>query len=171
VLDLQGRLKRWRTVSVVRIIFVMLSVMIFSNSVFAQAAGAGAAGEGGDVEAFVQDTKSDLLVVVAGGLAGAVLGLSTLSFVDEPKKHTRNILVGASIGIIIGVGYVAFSQANRSRQMFYGPGEEEGAMEEQAYKAPRTFDTLARNLWHDEEISQRYPLNNSINQIGYSFSY
>jgi hypothetical protein len=93
------------------IIFCLISV-VFSNNAFAQS--------GGEMDELVSGTKNDLLVVVGGGLAGAVLGLSTLSFVEEPKKHTRNIIVGASIGIIIGVAYVAMSQATRSQEMIYG---------------------------------------------------
>jgi hypothetical protein len=85
------------------------------------------------IQSFVYDSKNDLLVVVSGGLAGAVLGLSTLSFVDQPRLHTRNILVGASFGIIIGVIYVAMNQANRSREMF------EPADEDYSFY-PQTFD-------------------------------
>lgn len=73
------------------------------------------------------DTKADMLTVVGVGLAGAVLGLSTLSFYSEPKDHFKNILVGGAIGIIIGVGLVAYNQATKSRDTFYQSGEEEEA--------------------------------------------
>lgn len=59
-------------------------------------------------------TKNDMLVIVASGVGGAVLGLSTLSFVDEPSDHFDNVLTGAAVGLIIGVLYVAYRQA-------YGP--------------------------------------------------
>lgn len=148
-----------------KLLITVITLAITMNAAMAQKAGA--AGGTDDVEAFVQDTKTDLLIVVAGGLAGAVLGLSTLSFVDEPKEHTRNILVGASLGIILGVGYVAFNQANRSRSMFY----EEGEMPEEAYHSSERFDTLARVQWHDSEVADRVPLFNTLNQIGYTFTY
>lgn len=96
-----------------------------------------------DLDGLVSDTKNDLLAVIAGGLAGAVLGLSTLSFVDEPKEHTRNIIVGASLGIIAGVGYVAFSQANRTQDMLYGG---EGVDEAASLK----FNTTERYEWHSD---------------------
>lgn len=63
----------------------------------------------------LDQTKSDLYIITAAGLSGAVLGLSTLSFVDEPSKHWSNVWTGAAIGIIGGVVYVAYRQA-------FGPG-------------------------------------------------
>ena len=93
----------------------------------------------GDIDALVDDTKNDLLIVIGGGLAGAVLGLSTLSFVEEPKEHTRNIVVGASIGIISAVGYVAFSQATKSQEMIYSIPEEGASLK---------FNTRDRRRWH-----------------------
>ncbi|MCO4755593.1 MAG: hypothetical protein KC478_14020 [Bacteriovoracaceae bacterium] len=116
----------------------------------------------GDVDELVNESKNDLLVVVSGGLAGAILGLSTLSFVDEPKEHTRNILVGASIGIIAGVGFVAFSQANKSRDMLYG---------EQANNAQSGFTSLARVNWHYENFARDQRPVAAPLQLGYSFKY
>ena len=118
----------------------------------------------GNLDGLVNDTKNDFLVVVGGGLAGAILGLSTLSFVEEPKEHTRNILVGASIGIIAGVGYVAFSQATRTQDMIYSEGQ--GA----SYKANiKEFGTTARSSWHGENIARTAPeLELSVFQLGYS---
>jgi hypothetical protein len=118
------------------------------------------------MEGLVEDTKSDLLIVVGGGLAGAVLGLSTLSFVEEPKDHTRNILVGASIGVIAGVAYVAFSQANKSRDAIYGTPEEA------VIRDTKSFDTSRRLSWHKDNLrdlatsSQLTPY-----QLNFSFNY
>ena len=119
----------------------------------------------GNLDGLVNDTKNDFLVVVGGGLAGAILGLSTLSFVEEPKEHTRNILVGASLGIIAGVGYVAFSQATRTQDMMYG-SEGTGAY----YKSStKEFGTFARSSWHGENVAKTAPeLDLSPFQIGYS---
>ena len=102
-----------------------------------------------NIDMLVQDTKSDLMIVVGGGLAGAVLGLSTLSFVEEPKDHTRNIIVGASVGIIVGVAYVALSQASRTQNMMYGEEGEEYSQENQ-----RDFGTFNRLAWHQQEHAQ-----------------
>ena len=140
------------------IIFSVISA-ISANNVFAQS--------GGELDELVSGTKNDLLVVVGGGLAGAVLGLSTLSFVEEPKKHTRNIIVGASIGIIIGVAYVAMSQATRSQEMIYGDGGEQASLTEDR----KGFSTYSRFDWHDEEVANNTVAINQISQIGYQFNF
>lgn len=92
------------------------------------------------LDGIVDETKQDMMLVLGGGLAGAILGLSTLSFVEEPKEHTNNILVGASLGIIVGVAYVAFNQANKSRDMIYSEGYDE--------QASVDFKTFERDMWH-----------------------
>jgi ABC-type Fe3+ transport system permease subunit len=63
---------------------------------------------------FVDDSLQDMSIVLGSGLAGAVLGLSTLSFVEKPSDHMKNIAVGGAIGIVIGVGVVIFSQATKT---------------------------------------------------------
>ena len=63
---------------------------------------------------FVDDSVKDMSVVFGMGLAGAILGLSTLSFVDEPSQHTKNIAVGGAVGIIIGVSAVIVGQASKT---------------------------------------------------------
>jgi hypothetical protein len=140
------------------ILFCVISV-ISINSVFAQE---------GEMDDLVAGTKSDLLVVVGGGLAGAILGLSTLSFVEEPKKHTRNIIVGASLGIIIGVGYVAMSQATKHQENIYGSPEDEQASLKDDHKS---FNTYSRFDWHDEEVANNSVASNQISQIGYQFKF
>lgn len=125
--------------------FVLLNLLLvqfLSFSAFAQ-------GTNNDLDALVSDTKTDLMTVVGGGLAGAVLGLSTLSFVDEPKDHTRNIIVGASLGIIFGVGYVAFSQASKTQDLIYGTEQE--MQEAVSIGQTKDFNTVARNSWHHEQ--------------------
>lgn len=123
-----------------------------------------------NLDMLVDSTKSDLLVVVGGGLAGAILGLSTLSFVAEPKDHTRNIIMGASIGIIAGVGYVAFSQANKTQELIYGG--EEGMMDEEVMlESTKSFNTYARNDWHFENIGDHTQTIVSPYQLGYNFKF
>ncbi|PIS10128.1 MAG: hypothetical protein COT73_11040 [Bdellovibrio sp. CG10_big_fil_rev_8_21_14_0_10_47_8] len=57
--------------------------------------------------------RKGLATVMFAGLAGAVLGLSTLSFYGEPQEHIGNIWTGLAIGTIAGSVYV-FSQKSRS---------------------------------------------------------
>ncbi len=125
---------------------------------------AGRSAQAQDIDGLVSDTKNDLLVVVGGGLAGAVLGLSTLSFVEEPKDHTRNIIVGASIGIIAGVAFVAMSQATKTQDMLYGEGDT-------VKLDPKEFNTYARSGWHYQGINENYSPINSPYQIGMNLTF
>jgi hypothetical protein len=140
---------------------LLLFLLGLNSTVMAQSGGADE-----NLDMLVDSTKSDLLIVVGGGLAGAILGLSTLSFVEEPKDHTDNIIMGASLGIIAGVGYVAFSQANKTQEMIYGmPGGE-------SVKADhKNFKTYARYSWHRESLSSNSSLIYSPYQIGHSFRF
>ena len=95
----------------ISLIVLLLSTLITSKS-FAQAAG-GSSGS----SSLAQESLRDAYIVGGCGLAGAILGLSTLSFVDEPKEHTRNIVMGAAVGIVAGVAVVAYFQANSSRNI------------------------------------------------------
>lgn len=87
---------------------VLISIMLCSTQLQAQGQ-----------DDFLDESLSDMYMVVGSGLGGGVLGLSTLSFVEDPSDHLKNILVGASLGIIIGVAVVAYGQANRSQAQYY----------------------------------------------------
>lgn len=111
------------------------------------------------------DTKADMITVVGVGLAGAVLGLSTLSFYSEPKDHLKNILVGGAIGIIIGVGLVAYNQATKSRDTFYQAGEGD---EEASYIPPSKWENLEQV--QTAGLNQRDP-SAQINQVNFTFTF
>lgn len=91
----------------------------------------------------VESTRNDLLMVAGGGVAGAVLGLSTLSFYDKPSKHVSNIWTGAAIGIIGGVIIVALGHAQKTQEDLttYSP------------KLTPEFSTEAREDWHFTHIA------------------
>ena len=140
---------------------IILSFCLISNNIYAQ--------DNEDLDSLVTDTKTDLLTVVGGGLAGAVLGLSTLSFVEEPKDHTNNIVIGASIGIIAGVAFVALSQANKTQDLLYGG---EGELQEEAkIHSIKSFDTAARIGWHGEHISALSSQELALNQVSYKLKF
>lgn len=145
-----------------KFLVIALSISILNTTnVFAQTTN-------DDLEMLVSDTKNDLMIVVGGGLAGAVLGLSTLSFVEEPKDHTRNIIVGASIGIIFGVGYVAFSQATKTQDLLNGDPEE---LPPGASIRHKDFSTYGRLAWHQEEHSQNNSTILAPMQLNYGFKF
>ena len=94
-----------------RLSFLIICSYLILGSVRGVAQEAGSMGVLGD-------SLSDLYTVAGVGLAGSVLGLSTLSFVDEPGENLKNIVTGGSIGIILGVGIVAWKHASRSKDFY-----------------------------------------------------
>ena len=64
-------------------------------------------------------THRHLTNIVFSGLAGAILGLSTLSFYGRPQDRLNNIAVGFAIGTIGGTIYTTYRAAAEPRD-FYG---------------------------------------------------
>lgn len=89
---------------------------------------------------FVKNTQDDILMVAGAGLAGAILGLSTLSFYETPSLHVGNIWTGAAVGIIAGVVFVAYNSAQK------------GSEELVTMKSSSEFDTFDRGQWHGKNI-------------------
>ena len=50
--------------------------------------------------------RKGVATVMFAGLAGAVIGLSTLSFYGEPQEHIGNIWTGLAAGALVGGAYV-----------------------------------------------------------------
>jgi hypothetical protein len=63
--------------------------------------------------------RKQISTIVFSGVAGAILGLSTLSFYGRPQERLSNIAVGAAVGIIIGAMYTTYRAAAEPRD-FYG---------------------------------------------------
>lgn len=119
--------------SLATLLIFILILPIFSPEVGAQEE------TSAEEASFVQETISDLSIVGGMGLAGVVLGLSTLPFYEEPRDHYKNLLVGGALGIIAGVGLVAYLKAT------------EGGISEGGYSklAPDgSFSTTERYSWH-----------------------
>lgn len=64
-------------------------------------------------------TRKQMATIVFSGLAGAVLGLSTLSFYGRPQDRLSNIAIGFAIGIITGAVLVTYG-ATTNPDEFYG---------------------------------------------------
>lgn len=94
--------------------------------------------EEGAEDDLVKNTQNDIMIVAGAGVAGAVLGLSTLSFYDKASKHISNVWTGAAIGIITGVIFVAYSSAQK------------GSEELQTAIPSEAFSTSERVAWHSE---------------------
>ncbi len=71
----------------------------------------------------VSGPRKQIATIVFAGLAGAVLGLSTLSFYGRPQEKLNNIGIGAAIGVFVGAGYTAY-QATTKPKDFYGTNTE-----------------------------------------------
>ncbi|MBX3020424.1 MAG: hypothetical protein KF799_02005 [Bdellovibrionales bacterium] len=63
-------------------------------------------------------TGKRLSVIVFAGVAGAILGLSTLSFYGRPQDKLNHIAVGAAVGIIGGAVYSTFKAATEPRDFY-----------------------------------------------------
>lgn len=50
--------------------------------------------------------RRSVATIMFAGLAGAVLGMSTLSFYGEPQEHINNIWLGLAMGAMGGTAYV-----------------------------------------------------------------
>ena len=69
--------------------------------------------------------KRGTAIIMFSGLAGGVLGLSTLSFYGQPEEHTRNITTGALIGMVSGAGFLLWeSQQGTSSRWGIGVRED-----------------------------------------------
>ena len=78
--------------------------------------------------------------IILGGLAGGVLGLSTLSFYSsDQQKHTKNISIGAAIGVIVTTIYVTASTAS-------GKGMQDEPSEKEDMKKYDTMSLRLQNL-------------------------
>jgi hypothetical protein len=88
-----------------------------------------------------QGPRRHLANIVFAGLAGAVLGLSTLSFYGRPQDRLSNIAVGFAIGVIVGTVYTTYKAAVEPRD-FYGLN-------------PEKHDTTSVALWSVAEEGHR----------------
>lgn len=59
-----------------------------------------------------------LSTIVLAGVAGGILGLSTLSFYGRPQDRLKYIPIGAAIGIIIGATYTTFKAATEPQDFY-----------------------------------------------------
>lgn len=57
--------------------------------------------------------RRQMATIIFSGLAGAILGLSTLSFYGRPQDKLSNIAIGFAIGIIAGASYTTYQAATR----------------------------------------------------------
>ncbi len=101
--------------------FLCLSLAVGMSPVFAQMTSKGR-------EAGSKGPRKQITTIVFAGLAGAVLGLSTLSFYGRPQDKLSNIAVGFAVGVIGGTAFTTFQAATNPRE-FYNRNEYPGTQD------------------------------------------
>lgn len=69
-------------------------------------------------QANMSGPSKHLSTIVFAGVAGAVLGLSTLSFYGRPQEKLTHIAIGAAIGIIGGAMYTTVKAATEPKDFY-----------------------------------------------------
>ncbi|MEO0334829.1 MAG: hypothetical protein AAF202_00430 [Pseudomonadota bacterium] len=97
-----------------RIILLVLLTLSLGFPAYAQYPQSNTQNEAG----ITSGPRKQLAVIVFAGLAGAILGLSTLSFYGRPQDHLSNIAVGFAVGIIIGTSYTTYKAATQPYEFY-----------------------------------------------------
>ena len=72
-----------------------------------------------DAENVTAGPRRHLSKIVFAGLAGAILGLSTLSFFGRPQEKLSYIPIGFAVGVIGGAMFTTYKAATEPKD-FYG---------------------------------------------------
>lgn len=62
--------------------------------------------------------RRQISTIVYMGLAGAVLGLSTLSFYGRPQDKLTNIPIGFGLGVVVGTIYMTYQAATNPDEFY-----------------------------------------------------
>ncbi|MEM7646804.1 MAG: hypothetical protein AAF203_07845 [Pseudomonadota bacterium] len=89
--------------------------------------------------------RRQISTIVYMGLAGAVLGLSTLSFYGRPQDHLTNIPIGFGVGVVIGTIYMTY-QAATNPDEFYRESRYEPD-----WRDKKEVITMATDLYYQPE--------------------
>ncbi len=95
-------------------------MLVFSLAVFG-APSAEAQNSAGSTKA--TGPRKQVATIIFAGLAGAVLGLSTLSFYGRPQDRLSNIAVGFAVGVIIGATYTTYKAATDAHSLSEGEND------------------------------------------------
>lgn len=87
---------------------MILLILSLSTTSFAQ----------NDTSSTTQAPRKSFTTIIYAGLAGAILGLSTLSFHGRPQDHMDDIAVGFAVGIIAGAVYVSYRAATEPSTLY-----------------------------------------------------
>lgn len=96
---------------------ILVAVSVTGSNAWAQRAGGVAGNPEGEISSV--GPRKHLATIVFAGLAGAILGLSTLSFYGRPQDKLNNIAMGFALGVIGGAMFTTYKAATEPRE-FYG---------------------------------------------------
>lgn len=114
--------------------FLTLSLTAFAPQVYAAAKTDKAA------QNSTSGARKHMTTIVFAGLAGAILGLSTLSFYGRPQDKLSNIAVGFAIGVIGGTVYTTYKAAAEPKEF---------------YDSSHDHDHAQAELWAYEDANRR----------------
>ena len=97
-----------------------------------------------DGELMTQGPRRHISTIVFAGLAGAILGLSTLSFYGRPQDRLNNIAMGFGIGVIGGAMFTTYKAAAEPKD-FYGESLQWRRIEPTAWQEHEDRATHALN--------------------------
>jgi hypothetical protein len=103
------------------LINLSLAVAFGPCTSFGQGAGAGPAISPGAVpgeKSELSGTRKQLATIIFAGLAGAILGLSTMSFYGRPQEHLSNIAIGFAVGVIGGTIVTTYQAATKPYDVY-----------------------------------------------------
>jgi uncharacterized membrane protein YebE (DUF533 family) len=129
---------------VVRVLSLILAASLLAaipEVSFAQAKG------GGSNTEKMGGPKKQLSTIVFAGIAGAILGLSTLSFYGRPQDKLSNIAIGFAIGVIGGAVYTTYKAASAPRDFYRGESQLlEEQFRDQERRYARGSDTVQMSV-------------------------
>ncbi|MCB0364281.1 MAG: hypothetical protein H6624_14275 [Bdellovibrionaceae bacterium] len=96
----------------------LVMAIILCLSVGAPAAEAQYPNNNNSQQATAIGPRKQLATIIFSGLAGAILGLSTLSFYGRPQDKLSNIAIGFAVGIIAGTVYTTYQAATKPKTYF-----------------------------------------------------
>lgn len=103
----------------------------------------------------VSGPRKQIATIIFAGLAGAVLGLSTLSFYSRPQDKLPNIAVGAAVGVIIGTGYTTYQTAVEPHRRY----------------AHRHHESSLKNLPNLLDERDRFSTRDTPMELSYTFTF
>lgn len=102
---------------VAKILTVIIALTLITS--FHQVAFAQASGSTKNKQS-TNGPRKQLTIILFSGIAGAILGLSTLSFYGRPQDKLNNIAYGFAVGIIVGAGYSAYTVTSSPHEFSRG---------------------------------------------------